>query len=160
MGKINLSRVILGGIVAGIVIDVFEGILHGAILASQWAEVLAGLGKSGTMSAKQIVAFNVWGLAVGILTVGLYAAIRPRFGAGPKTATCAAIVMWIASALLPNLSMMWATGLFGRRLTLYSTLGALLEMLVGTLVGAALYKEPQLAPAPVATAKVGQTAQA
>ena len=36
---------------------------------------------------------------------------------------------------------MYVTGLFGRRLTLYSTLGALVEIVVGTIAGAALYKE-------------------
>ena len=40
MGKINLGRVILGGIVAGIVIDIFEGVLNGVVLAKQWADVM------------------------------------------------------------------------------------------------------------------------
>jgi len=36
MSKINLARVILGGVIAGIVIDVCEGILNGVILKQQW----------------------------------------------------------------------------------------------------------------------------
>ena len=140
MGKINLSRVVLGGIVAGIVIDVFEGILNGAILSSQWSEVLTGLGKTVTMSAKQIVAFNVWGLAVGILTVGLYAAIRPRFGPGPKTAIIAGLVLWLLAYVWPSLG----NGLMGfmpMKLLTVAVLWGLAEVIVAALVGGALYKE-------------------
>lgn len=35
MGKINMGRVILGGLVAGIFIDAFEGVLNGVLLANQ-----------------------------------------------------------------------------------------------------------------------------
>lgn len=80
MGKINLGRVILGGIAAGILIDLLEGILNGVLLQKQWIAVMTGLGKSSTMSVKQIVAFNLWGLAAGILMVWLYAGIRARLG--------------------------------------------------------------------------------
>src|ERR1700737_329936 len=100
MGKINLGRVILGGIVAGIVIDIFEGVLNGVVLEKQGAYGNAALGKVGRMSIKQIVAFNVWGLVAGILMVWLYAAMRPRLGAGPKTAMCAGLVIWVTAYAL------------------------------------------------------------
>jgi hypothetical protein len=41
------------------VIDIFEGVLNGVVLAKQWADVMTGLGKSAAMSINQIVAFNV-----------------------------------------------------------------------------------------------------
>jgi hypothetical protein len=140
MGKINLSRVILGGIVAGIVIDLFEGILNGAILASQWAEVLTGLGKSVTMSVKQIVAFNVLGLAVGMLTVGLYAAIRPRFGAGPRTGILAGLAVWALAFVMGD-----ATPVFLHIFPVGTMATSLVVEAVGMVVagaaGAAVYKE-------------------
>jgi hypothetical protein len=43
--------------------------------------------------------------------------------------------------LIPNLSFMWVSGLFGRRLTAYTTLGGLVEIVVAAIAGAALYKE-------------------
>src|SRR5258708_34676853 len=95
MSKMKLSRVILGGVVAGLVIDVCEGILNGVILKQQWADAFAALGKaSDALSVKQIVAFNVWGLAAGIITVWLYAGLRPRYGAGPRTAIFAGLTVW------------------------------------------------------------------
>src|SRR5258708_39495088 len=95
MSKMKLSRVILGGVVAGLVIDVCEGILNGVILKQQWADAFAALGKaSDTMSVKQIIAFNVWGLAAGIITVWLYAVLRASYGAGPRTAILAGLTGW------------------------------------------------------------------
>jgi hypothetical protein len=140
MGKINLSRVVLGGIVAGIVIDAFEGILNGVILSSQWAEVLTGLGKSGTMSAKQIVAFDVWGLAVGILTVGLYAAIRPRFGAGPRTGVLAGLAVWALAFVMgdatPVFLHIFPVGTMATSLVVEAV-----GMAIAGVAGAAVYKE-------------------
>ena len=77
----------------------------------------------------------------GIVAVWIYAAIRPRFGAGPRTAIYAGLAVWVVGALLPNLSFMCFGGLFSRHLTLYTTLGALVELVAGTVAGAALYKE-------------------
>jgi len=140
MGKINLNRVILGGIVAGIVIDVFEGILNGAILSSQWTEVLTGLGKSVTMSAKQIIAFNAWGFAVGILTVGLYAAIRPRFGAGPRTGVIAGVAVWALAFVMgdatPVFLHIFPVGTMATSLVVEAV-----AMAIAGLAGAAVYKE-------------------
>ncbi len=36
MGKINWTRVILGGLVAGVIINVFESVLNGVILTKIW----------------------------------------------------------------------------------------------------------------------------
>lgn len=140
MDKIDLSRVILGGIVAGIAIDVFEGILNGVVLAGQWAEVMTGLGKSGTMSIKQIAAFNVWGLAVGILTVGLYAAIRPRFGAGPRTGVLAGMAVWALAFAMgdatPVFLHIFPVGTMATSLVVEAV-----GMAIAGVAGAAVYKE-------------------
>jgi hypothetical protein len=140
MSKINLGRVVLGGIVAGIVIDLFEGVLNGVVLANQWATVMTGLGKSGTMSIKQIVAFNVWGLVTGILIVGLYASMRPRFGAGPKTAICAGLVIWATAYVLgsaaPVFLHLFPVGLMAEGLAV-----GLVETMVAGVAGAYFYRE-------------------
>jgi len=44
-------------------------------------------------------------------------------------------------SLIPNLSIMWIGGLFSRHLTAFTTAGALGEILIGAVAGAALYKE-------------------
>jgi len=140
MNKINLGRVILGGIVAGIVIDIFEGVVNGAVLADQWAAVMTGLGKSGVISIKQIVAFNVWGLAVGILMVGLYAAMRPRLGAGPKTAICAGLVLWASAYVLGGAAPV-VLHVFPVGLTMIGLAVGLVETMIAGVAGAYFYKE-------------------
>lgn len=140
MGKINLGRVILGGIVAGIVLDILGYIVDGVLLAPKWTAGMKALGHN-TFSSSQVLWFNVIGIAAGIAAVWIYAAIRPRFGAGIKTAVCAGLVVWFIGSLLPNASFMCVSGLFSRHLTLYTTLGALVETLAATIAGAWLYKE-------------------
>ena len=140
MGKINMVRVILGGLVAGIVSDILGYLVDGVWLASRWDMGLRSLGRN-TFSVHQIIAFNLIGLVAGVVAVWLYAAIRPRFGAGIGTAIKAGIAAWVLGALLPNLAFMHFAHLFGRGLTLYTTLGALVETVVGVIAGAALYKE-------------------
>jgi hypothetical protein len=60
MRKINMGRVILGGVIAGVIINAIEGVMNGVILQPQWSEAAKAIGRSGAISAKQIVAFNVW----------------------------------------------------------------------------------------------------
>jgi len=129
MERINIGRVFLGGIVAGIVANVLGYLVDGVILAPQWTAAMKVLGK-GDFTTNQIIAFNVIGLAYGVFAVWLYAAIRPRYGAGPKT-----------GILLPNAGLMGVTGLFPSDLTTMSTLAGVVEWTAAVLAGAALYKE-------------------
>lgn len=140
MGKINLGRVIVAGIVAGLVADVLGYLVDGILLAPQWADGMKALGLAN-FSSNQWIWFNLLGLIGGIVVIWVYAAIRPRFGAGAKTAIYAGVAVWVVGALLPNLSFMWFGGLFSHQLTVMTTLGAIVEIVVGALAGAALYKE-------------------
>jgi hypothetical protein len=140
MERINMGRVFLGGIVAGIVADVLGTLVDGVILAPQWAEGMKALGRPD-FSVNQMIGFNILGLAYGIFAVWLYAAIRPRYGAGPRAAVCAGLAVWVAGVLLPNAAFMGAAGLFPANLTMMTTLAAIVEWVAAALAGAALYKE-------------------
>jgi xanthosine utilization system XapX-like protein len=140
MGKINIGRVLLGGIVAGLVSDALGYLVDGVLLAPRWSDGMLALGHS-EFSPDQWIWFNLLGLVAGIVLIWIYAAIRPRFGAGPKTAILAGLAVWIVGSLLPNLSFMWFGGLFSRHLTAYTTSAALIEILAGALACAALYSE-------------------
>ena len=140
MGKINLGRVILGGLVAGIVSDILGFLVDGVLLAPRWNEGMTELGHTD-FSSSMLIWFNVLGIVTGIVLIWIYVAIRPRFGAGVHTAIYAGVAVWIAGVLIPNLSFMWVAQLFSRHLTVYTTAGGLVEIVVGTIAGAALYKE-------------------
>jgi hypothetical protein len=139
MGKINIGRVILAGIVAGIVGDILGYVVDGVMLAPRWAFAMQQLGRP-EFSLNQTVVFNVIGLVYGILTVWLYAAIRPRYGVGPKTAAVAGLAAWAIGTLLPNAGL-WMAGLLPRGLTVFTTGAAIIESVVAALAGAALYQE-------------------
>jgi hypothetical protein len=138
MGKINWARVILGGIVAGVIINVFESVTNGVILTHDWQAAMTALGR--TMAPSAIAVFVIWGFLAGIAAVWLYAAARPRFGAGVKTALLTGFAFWIISYLLPNLGQ-WALHLFPHRLIAIGLAVGLVEVLIGSVAGAALYKE-------------------
>ena len=138
MGKINWARVILGGLVAGLIINIFEYCLNGVILTRDWQAAMAALGR--TMAPSAIPVFIIWGFLTGIAAIWLYAAARPRFGAGPKTAILTGFALWIFSYALPTMGQ-WALHLFPHHLLAIGTAVGLVEVILGSLAGAALYKE-------------------
>src|SRR5438309_1826934 len=85
MGRINWSRVILGGLLAGLVLNVVDYIYYGVVMKQDMAAAMQALGKQ-PIPDSIIWVFVVWDFVMGIGLVWLYAAIRPRFGAGVKTA--------------------------------------------------------------------------
>jgi hypothetical protein len=139
MGKINLGRVIMGGIVAGIIINVVEYVLNAIVLADRWRDVTAthNLAMVGTNA---IIIFNIIGFVMGIAAVWTYAAIRPRFGEGAGTAFIAALLIWIVGYLIGD-AYNAVVGLFPLSLTIILVAVGLVEIVVATLVGAYLYKE-------------------
>jgi len=139
MGKINLARVIIGGLLAGLIINIGEFILNDVILKQRWADA-AKLHNLASMGTKEMVYFVVLSFAIGLVMIWVYAAIRPRFGAGPKTAICAGLIVWALAYLLPSAGEV-VMQMLPRRLLFYGTLWGLFELPIAGLVGAWLYKE-------------------
>lgn len=140
MGKINIGRLLLAGIVAGIVSDALGYLVDGVLLEPRWTDGMLALGRS-EFSPSQWIWFNVLGLVGGLVLMWIYVAIRPRFGGGVGTAIMAGVAVWVVGSLIPNLSFMWFGGLFSKHLTAFTTAGALGEIVIGAVAGAALYKE-------------------
>lgn len=139
MGKINAGRVILGGLFAGLAINIGEFVLNGVVLAKDWDDAMKKLSVPA-IGGKAIAYFVVLAFLIGIVAVWLYAAIRPRFGAGVKTAICAGIIVWILSSLFTAIGQL-PTEIFPTKLVLLPTLWGLFEIPIGTVAGAWLYKE-------------------
>jgi len=99
---INTAKVITGGIAAGIIMNVSGFVVQSMLLGKRMeAEMLAvapslqGKGMGGSAIAGRVLTQ----FAVGILLAWLYAAMRPRFGPGMKTAIMAAIPVWVCGFL-------------------------------------------------------------
>lgn len=79
MRRINWIRVLIGGIVAGLIIDVVQWLLYGVVLGPDWRQAMEALGRPIQETASSIVIYIMLGFAYGIMAIGAYAAIRPRF---------------------------------------------------------------------------------
>ena len=146
MAHTNRGRVILGGLLAGVVINLVEFVTNGVILKDAWGQVMQALQKSPGPSGSQIVMFNVWGFLVGISAVWLYAAIRPRYGRGAGTAVRAGVAVWVLAYFLANL-MLGSLGVFPARLLVITGIVGLAEVVIATVAGASIYKEEAQASA-------------
>ena len=148
MSSINWGRVVLGALLAGIVINVVEFILNGVVLAKDWSAAMTALGippVAGSQIAVFFVwSFILWGFLIGIFAGWLYAAIRPRYGAGPKTALCAGLFVWFLGYLLTSVTP-FLLNLYPRRILAVDLSVGLLEVQLATLVAAWLYREPSSA---------------
>src|SRR4051812_21420396 len=84
----NIKKVVIGGLVAGVVLNVVDFISNYALAARMNAEADAFKpGLSAQMStSSSMVSYIIMDFAMGIALVWTYAAIRPRFGPGPRTA--------------------------------------------------------------------------
>jgi hypothetical protein len=123
-----------------VVINIFEFITNGVILKADWGQAMQALGKAPAPSGSAIAIYNVWGFLAGIAAVWIYAAIRPRYGAGPGTAVRAGIVTWGLAVVLANLAN-YPSGLYPTRLLVITALVAFFEMIIAAVAGAWLYKE-------------------
>lgn len=140
MGKINYRRVLLGGLLAGVIINVVEFVLNGLVFREDWAAALAALGKSQPTGAGLTALMTTWGFLVGVAAVWLYAAVRPRFGPGPKTALYAGLATWVLAYLSAGLAGM-PLELFPRSLMAMVTAAGMVEAVVATMAGAWVYRE-------------------
>ena len=143
MGKINYGRVILGGIVAGIISATLWLFFNLVLLGQRWADTGKALNPSGHNAAglsASLVSLYLMYIVGSILTIWMYAAIRPRFGSGVRIAVLVSVFVWTFGYVFPNWG--WSlSGIFSRRLLFYNTLAGLVLIIVGSTAGAALYKE-------------------
>jgi hypothetical protein len=142
MGKINWGRVFLGGLLAGVVINIGEYLFHAVLFKDQVAEMMRAMGKdpASVMTGNAIVIWNILGFLAGIGAVWGYAAIRPRFGAGAKTAMIAGVAVWYFSRFLGAIGEM-NMGMASQKMIMTGLVWGLVELIIATIAGAWAYKE-------------------
>ena len=134
MRYLNWPRVILSGVV--------WWFSYNLLMALAWLVVLKDYGirefhpilGSDAHTGFQLAVFLVT-VSMAIFAAWLYAAIRPRFGQGMRTAVYVGIALWLNWGVLPN----WAAEPKGG---LAAELAGKFVVIVGAcLVAAAVYKE-------------------
>lgn|SRR5574342_664629 len=139
MGKINLKGVIVGGLVAGVVLNAVDFVLFGVVLKDDMAAAMQALNKP-PVADTMMLWFILLDFLYGIFLVWLYAAVRPRFGAGPGTAIKAGLISWVVAGLFHALFEV-PMGLMPQNLMVIGTLVALVQQPLATVVGARFYTE-------------------
>jgi hypothetical protein len=139
MGKINFGRVLLGGLVAGVILNIGEFILNDFIVKAQMEAIFrrSNISPPGT---NFLVIAVVLTFLLGIVLVYAYALIRSRLRPGPKTAVITALIVWFAAYVYSG-SINAALFGFPTNVLLIALAWGALEYIVATLVGAWLYKE-------------------
>ena len=135
----NIARIVIGGLVAGLVLNVGEGILNELVLGEQWSNALTESGMTD-FTTVQMVSFTLVTFLLGIVLVWLYAAVRPRFGPGPRTALIAGLAMWVIAWLLVGASLITA-GAYPAGMMATSIIWGLFEVPIAATAGASLYRE-------------------
>lgn len=138
MGKINWGRVFLCGLVTGAV----WGVISGPVLLVIGQDFLAAIPVGNFFSPLQpgLVAFYslLW-FVMGVWMMWLYAAIRPRYGPGPKTAAIAGLATAVFGIVA---DAVWVSmGVIPVEVVVAPIVAAVPILIVAAMTGARLYKE-------------------
>lgn len=95
MNNINFGRVLLGGLLAGLVLNIGEVLLNDFVIANEMKDFFPrhNVPEPGGNFIAIVVALT---FVLGIVIVLIYALIRSRLGPGPKTAVVAGLIAWFA----------------------------------------------------------------
>jgi len=139
MNKINFPRVLLGGLLAGLVMNVGEVLLNDVVVGAEMKTIFARLNVPEPGNSFIAIAVGST-LIMGIVLIWLYAAIRPRLGPGPKTAICAASIGWLFACVycgtINGLLLQIPT-----RLLVIGIVWGFFEYILAAIAGAWVYKE-------------------
>jgi len=139
MRGIRIGRWIGGGLAAGVVMWLLEGLAN-LLYAADVQAALDAHNLTVTMSGAAMATSLAVSCLLGIVLVFFYAAARPRFGAGPTTAVIVAVALWAGGPLLALVGY-GMLGLFPSHLLLVWAVLALAELIVAALVGGWIYRE-------------------
>ena len=137
MGQINWGRMLLCGLATGVVWI----LLSLMVLLFLGGNLLRAMPNFQTFPPPGwvVAACLILPFLVGIHTMWLYAAIRPRFGPGPKTAAVAGLIGWLAGIL--SAASWVAYGFIRPGVVLVPLMAALPALVLAVAVGARFYRE-------------------
>jgi len=136
----NFPKIIIGGLLAGLVMNVIDFIVNVPMLGAQWESTTKALHLMTEPSESAgAIGWITVDFLCGIALVWLYASIRPRYGAGPKTAMIAGLAVWFITRL--TFSSYVFGGIYPMSLIGGSSVGALVASLAGGVIGCWVYSE-------------------
>lgn len=138
----NIKKVVIGGIVAGVVMNVIDFVVNSYILGARMtaeADAFKPGMAAQMMSGSTMVSYIIMDFVLGIALVWTYAAIRPRFGPGLRTATFTAILFWLLALIF--LSGYRHMGMMSSGLWWSFAVAGLVNFFLSAWAGAKVYTE-------------------
>ncbi|MFN2491474.1 MAG: hypothetical protein ABR501_01145 [Pyrinomonadaceae bacterium] len=139
MNNINLGRVLLGGLLAGLVINIGEFVLNEVIFGTEMKAFLRTHNFAQPGGSFIAIAVGLT-FVLGIVIVLTYALIRPRIGPGVKTAIVAGLLAWFAVYVYIGIINGVVLSIPSNVL-LIGLVWGLVEYVAGAIAGAWAYKE-------------------
>ena len=135
----NIPRILLGGLIAGVVANAGDYIINIYLMAEEGAAMVQRLNLSAANIEASVMTWVIVDVIWGLLLVFTYAGFRPRFGPGPRTAVIAGVTIWLAvCAVFAGLMSM---GVYTQQAYIKSSVLTLANTLVASLAGAYFYRE-------------------
>lgn len=136
--RINVTRVILAGLAAGVVANVLDfGI--GLLMEDDQIAQAQRLNLDPAALEASVPVWIVVDFVFGMLLAFTYAAIRPRFGPGPRTAIIAGGTLFLA--ITSVLTGFMAMGMFMQDVFIRSAALQLVSTMAASLTAGAIYRE-------------------
>ena len=139
MNKINIARLVVGGLVAGVIMNAVS-LLSAGLYLSEMMELLDSRGIQPPGGTLPMVVYLLMRFVWGFLAVWFYVAARPRFGPGSKTAVLIGFVFWLGGVFLGVVSY-GMMGMFPMGMLTQWAAITLVGILASTVVGAWIYRE-------------------
>jgi hypothetical protein len=142
MPKINMTRVLMGGLVAGLVMNIGEAALHAGVLGKDTEALYQTLSAPLPNPAQTIPLLVGMTFVLGIVAIWLYAAIYPRIESRSRRSLTVGVVVWL-------LAHCWSavylgagySGIFTVRLAWIPVVWGFFEAMLSVFVGALIYKD-------------------
>lgn len=142
--RIHLGRVVVGGLIAGLIVNLGELAVNVWWLGDAWTDALAGLGFG--VDTGSLVLWGGGSFLLGIVGVWIYAAISASYGPGPLTALRAGAAVWAVAFVFPSIGFL-GVGTFPRGLIAIALTWGLIEVCLAVYMGSWMYREGELAEA-------------
>ena len=137
--KINTARLIVSGLVAGVIMNAVS-LLSAGLYLSEMMELLELRGIQPPDGILPMVVYLLMRFVWGFVAVWFYVVARPRFGPGLKTALLVGLVFWLGGVFLGVVSY-GMMGMFPMGMLAQWAAITFVGILASTVVGAWIYRE-------------------
>lgn len=142
MGTINVRKLLVGGLIAGVVLSVIDVAMYGAVLKAPMAVAWKSVGRptmTDTQRDLEVPLSITLDFVAGFFLIWLYAAIRPRFGAGLSTALKAGLAAWFLVSVL--CAALTTQGVMPLGVMIITIVVLFVEYIIASVIGSKVYTE-------------------